>query len=92
MKRLLLYAYTFGDGLIEKMRLKGLRIYASCDNVFTLDALPDAFDPETINIVNTWAGGSRAAAPGLTSVMVQNGNAKVYPLSRTFVCGIDITF
>jgi len=24
--------------------------------------------------------------------MVQNGNAKVYPLSRTFVCGIDITF
>lgn len=88
----LMVSYTFGDGLIEKMRLKGLRIYASCDNVFTLDALPDAFDPETINIVNTWAGGSRAAAPGLTSVMVQNGNAKVYPLSRTFVCGIDITF
>ena len=29
----LMVSYTFGDGLIEKMRLKGLRIYASCDNV-----------------------------------------------------------
>lgn len=85
-------SYSFPGKLIGRARLKRLRLYVSCDNVFTLDALPDAFDPETINIVNTWAGGSRAAAPGLTSAMVQNGNAKVYPLSRTFVCGIDITF
>ena len=58
----------------------------------TLDALPDTFDPETINIVNTWAGGSTASAPGLTSALTQNGNAKVYPLSKTMIFGIDLTF
>ena len=88
----LMVSYSFGERLLKHVRLKRLRVYLSCDNIFTVDALPDAFDPETINIVNTWAGGSRASAPGLTSAMTQNGNAKVYPLSRTFVCGIDITF
>lgn len=88
----LIVSYTFGDRLLERIRISGLRIYISCDNVFTIDSLPECFDPETLNIVNTWAGGSHAAAPGLTSVLTQNGNAKVYPLSRTFVCGVDITF
>ena len=85
-------SYTFSHRILDRIHLDGLRIYVSCDNVFTLDSLPDAFDPETLNIVNTWAGGSRAVAPGLTSAMVQNGNAKVYPLSRTFVVGIDVMF
>lgn len=88
----LMVSYTFGGRTLGKMRLQNLRVYVSCDNLFTIDALPDAFDPETINIVNTWAGGSREQAPGLTSLMTQNGNAKVYPLSRTLVAGIDITF
>lgn len=88
----LMVSYTFGGKALGRMRLQNLRVYVSCDNLFTVDALPDAFDPETLNIVNTWAGGSREPAPGLTSVMAQNGNAKVYPLSRTFVAGIDIIF
>ena len=88
----LMVSYTFPAGLLEKARIKRLRIYFSCDNVFTIDALPDAFDPETLNIVNTWAGGSLEAAPGLTTPMIQNGNGKVYPLSRTFVFGLDLTF
>lgn len=88
----LMLSYTFSSNIVEKVRLKGLKVYVSCDNLLTVDALPDAFDPETINIVNTWAGGSRNTAPGLTSPMVQNGNAKVYPLSRTMVMGVDIKF
>jgi len=88
----LMVSYTFPAGLLEKARIKRLRIYFSCDNVFTIDALPDAFDPETLNIVNTWAGGSLEAAPGLTTPMIQNGNGKVYPLSRTLVLGLDLTF
>lgn len=88
----LMVSYTFGKGVLDKIRLKGLKIYVSCDNVLTLDALPAAFDPETLNIVNTWAGGSLNTAPGLTSPMVQNGNGKVYPLSRTMVMGVDIKF
>ena len=85
-------SYSFGRRVLDRMKFKGLRIYVSCDNLFTLDALPDTFDPETINIVNTWAGGSTASAPGLTSALTQNGNAKVYPLSRTMIFGIDLTF
>lgn len=85
-------SYSFGERFLAKCHLQKLRVYLSCDNLFTIDSLPDAFDPETINIVNTWAGGSRESAPGLTSVLTQNGNAKVYPLSRTMVLGIDITF
>lgn len=79
----LMVSYSLGGRALGKLRLQDLRFYVSCDNLFTINALPSAFDPETINIVNTWAGGSREAAPGLTSVLTQNGNAKVYPLSRT---------
>lgn len=85
-------SYSFGRRVLDRMKFKGLRVYVSCDNLFTLDALPDTFDPETINIVNTWAGGSTASAPGLTSALTQNGNAKVYPLSKTMIFGIDLTF
>lgn len=85
-------SYSFQDRILERLNMSGLRVYLSCDNVFTIDALPEAFDPETINIVNTWAGGSHDTAPGLTSIMKQNGNAKVYPLSRAFVIGVDLTF
>ena len=88
----LMISYTFQDRILKKIKFDKLRIYASCDNVFTIDALPSAFDPETLNIVNTWAGGSTASAPALTSPLNQNGNGKVYPLSRTFVIGLDITF
>ena len=85
-------SFSFQDRILERLKMSGLRVYLSCDNVFTIDALPEAFDPETINIVNTWAGGSHDTAPGLTSIMKQNGNAKVYPLSRAFVIGVDLTF
>lgn len=85
-------SYTFSDKVLDRLKLGNLRVYVSCDNVFTIDALPSAFDPETLNIVNTWAGGSHEQAPALTSALNQNGNGKVYPLSRTFVFGLDITF
>ena len=85
-------SYTFEPKLINKIGLQSLRLYVSCDNLFTIDALPDAFDPETLNQVNTWAGGSSESAPALTSPLLQNGNGKVYPMSRTFVFGLDLTF
>ena len=54
------------------MGLENLKVYFTCDNLFTIDNLPDVFDPETLNQVNTWAGGSNETAPGLTSPMKQN--------------------
>jgi len=88
----LMVSYSFSGRLLGRFRLRDLKIYISCDNLFTLDALPEAFDPETMNMVSTWAGGSLNAAPGLTSALSQNGNGKVYPLSRTMVMGVEIKF
>ncbi|MBR2608584.1 MAG: TonB-dependent receptor, partial [Bacteroidales bacterium] len=88
----LMVSYSFSGNVLGKLRLRDLKIYVSCDNLLTLDALPSAFDPETMNIVSTWAGGSLSAAPGLTSALSQNGNGKVYPLSRTMVMGVEIKF
>ena len=88
----LMVSYSFGGKVLGKLRLRDLKVYVSCDNLLTLDALPGAFDPETMNIVSTWAGGSLSAAPGLTSALSQNGNGKVYPLSRTMVMGVEIKF
>lgn len=85
-------SYTFDKALLKRMHLEGLRLYFTCDNLFTLSALPSSFDPETLNQVNTWAGGSNETAPGLTSIVNENGNGKVYPMNRNFVFGIDFTF
>ena len=88
----LMVSYTFQKNVAKTLGLENLKVYFTCDNLFTIDNLPDAFDPETINQVNTWAGGSNETAPGLTTPLKQNGNAKVYPMNRNFVFGIDLTF
>lgn len=88
----LMVSYNFNKKLITEMGLSRLRVYFTCDNLFTLSHLPQQFDPETLNQVSGWAGGSNASAPGLTSPQNANGNGKVYPLNRNFVFGVDFTF
>lgn len=85
-------SYTFDKKMLKALRLENLRLYFTCDNLFTITSLPKSFDPETLNQVNTWAGGSNDTAPGLTSAANENGNGKVYPMNRNFVFGIDFTF
>ncbi len=87
----LVVSYKLNSNVVKKIGLSGVKIYVSCDNVFTIDDLPSQFDPETLNKVNPSAGGSTAVAPGLTSPANNNGNGIVYPLSRTFIAGLDIT-
>ena len=62
--------------MLKALRLENLRLYFTCDNLFTITSLPKSFDPETLNQVNTWAGGSNDTAPGLTSAANENGNGK----------------
>lgn len=88
----LMVSYTFDKKALKTLRLENLRVYFTCDNLFTITSLPKAFDPETLNQVNTWAGGSNDTAPGLTSAANENGNGKVYPMNRNFVFGVDFTF
>lgn len=88
----LMVSYSFDKKVLKALRLENLRVYFTCDNLFTITSLPKAFDPETLNQVNTWAGGSNDAAPALTSALTENGNGKVYPMNRNFVFGVDFTF
>lgn len=85
-------SYTFKPQLLKNIGLSNLKVYFTCDNLFTISKLPNQFDPETLNQVNAWAGGSNAAAPGLTSAQNQNGNGKVYPMNRNFVFGLVLHF
>lgn len=88
----LMVSYTFSPKLVRSIGLENLKVYFTCDNLFTISKLPKSFDPETLNQVNTWAGGSNESAPAMTSALKQNGNGKVYPLNRNFVFGLDFTF
>ena len=85
-------SYNFSRKLLKNIGLENLKVYFTCDNLFTITKLPGQFDPETLNQVNMMAGGSNEQSPGLTSPLKQNGNGKVYPMNRNFVFGLDFTF
>lgn len=85
-------SYNFSPRVLKQMGIGRLKMYVTCDNLFTVTSLPKQFDPETLNQVNGMAGGSNLQAPGLTSPMSSNGNGMVYPMNRNFVFGLDFTF
>lgn len=88
----LMVSYSFKPQVLKKIGLSNLKLYVTCDNLFTISKLPKQFDPETLNQVNGWVGGSNESAPALTSPLSANGNGRVYPLNQNFVFGIDIAF
>ena len=69
--------YTFNKKQLRHIGISNLKVYVTCDNLFTVTKLPKQFDPETLNQVNMSAGG---------------GNGMVYPMNRNFVFGLDFTF
>lgn len=65
-------AYTFNKKQLKHIGISNLKVYVTCDNLFTITKLPKQFDPETLNQVNMSAGGdAKNTAPGLTSPMKQ---------------------
>lgn len=69
--------YTFNQSLIKKVKLNGLRLYVSGQNVLTFTHY-QGLDPE----VNAWASGG-ALTPGL--------DYSAYPRAKTVTFGLDIT-
>jgi len=92
LKNLTLSHTVHGSPAMQRLGIGRLRVYVTSDNLFTISPLGGQFDPETIHQVNTWAGGSNASAPGMTSVLLQNGNGKVYPMNKNIVLGLNLTF
>ena len=63
----LMVSYSFTPKVVRSLGLSNLKVYVTCDNLFTISNLPQQFDPETINQVNSWVGGSNDDAPELMS-------------------------
>lgn len=70
-------AYDFPKQLLQKIHMRGLRIYFSADNVATFTRF-SGMDPE-VNLQ-----GSRGVLAGLYQ--------SPYPVGRTFTFGLDLTF
>jgi TonB-linked SusC/RagA family outer membrane protein len=71
------FSYTVPNRILEKMKLKNLRLYLSVDNIKTFDNYPGA-SPET----NT--GGNNTTQQGV--------DYSTYPQSRKYTFGMNVTF
>ena len=69
--------YTLPRDLMRKLSIENLRIYVSCENLFTITDYP-GFDPE---IMNATGSGS--------SIGVDSGR---YPNNRNYILGVNLTF
>ena len=70
-------SYNIPESFAKKLRMKGARVYVSADNIFTLTRFSGA-DPEVSLESSSWE---------LAGMYSMN-----YPVPRTFVGGIEITF
>jgi TonB-linked SusC/RagA family outer membrane protein len=69
-------AYDFNKSFTDKLKLKGLRIYATGSNLFTITKY-SGYDPET-----------SSEGTGLT----KGGDYLGYPTARTYIVGANFTF
>ncbi len=69
-------AYDFNKSFAEKLRLRGLRVYVTGTNLFTITKYT-GYDPET-----------SSEGTGLT----KGGDYLGYPTARTFIFGANFTF
>lgn len=68
-------SYDFSDSLLEKLKLKGLRLYATGENVFTITNY-SGFDPE----VNAFGG----------SNTIRGIDFGTYPQTRNLIVGLSV--
>ena len=79
--------YTFDSNVIEKIGLKGLRLYVSGNNLFQIVAKDFlGYDPESSSESSSSSGTTSSAQFG------QNMTFFSYPRARTFTFGVNVTF
>lgn len=79
--------YTFSKKLLKKMKIDGLKVYISGDNLLTwtpLSKYAKNFDPETISNGDS----DFYTTSGLSGI----GQGYSYPMQRTYTVGINLTF
>jgi hypothetical protein len=68
--------YTLPARISKKIYMQKLRIYFSAENLWTITPLTKLLDPET----------------SIASRYSRFGVGKIYPLSTTLSCGLNVTF
>ena len=68
--------YTFTNALVNKLKMKGLRVYVTGQNLYTFTKYP-GYDPET-----------SSEGSGLS----RGGDYLGYPSARTLIAGLNVTF
>lgn len=75
----LILGYSLPAALLSRAKISRCRIYFSGENLFTFTKLDSKYlDPEQLS-----------SDPNLVTV---DGNGRVYPFSKTYAVGLDITF
>lgn len=75
----LILGYSLPASLLNRVKITRCRVYVSGENLFTLTKLKSKYlDPEQLS-----------SDPNLVTT---DANGRVYPFSRTFSAGLDITF
>ena len=69
--------YTLPKAITRKAYIESLRVFFSAENLFTITNFTKAGDPELIGAGYGYDG---------------NAVGKTYPLSKTFSCGLSVTF
>ncbi|MEG2061914.1 MAG: hypothetical protein RRY33_08675, partial [Alistipes sp.] len=75
--------------LLQKIGMKGLRIYLSAENLFTwspINKWTDNFDPEVIQGGDIDFNGSNSASSG------DRADGYSYPMLKSITMGVNITF
>ena len=75
--------YTIPNHLLERAKVKNLRVYVSAENLMEWSAVKRYFDPEVLNI-NTYTDP--------TVARTREGNGAMYPFQRSFSAGLQLTF
>jgi hypothetical protein len=68
--------YTFDNKVLEKIKMKSLRVYLTGQNLYTFTKYP-GYDPET-------------SSEG--SGLARGGDYLGYPSARTFIAGLNVSF
>ncbi|MDB5264228.1 MAG: TonB-dependent receptor plug, partial [Adhaeribacter sp.] len=71
--------YNFNDAVLQRIKMKALRLYITGQNLYTFTKYP-GYDPETSSEVTETSGLSRG------------GDYLGYPAARSFIAGLNVIF
>ncbi|SEL53998.1 TonB-linked outer membrane protein, SusC/RagA family [Olivibacter domesticus] len=79
------FSYNFGQPVLDKLKIKGLRLYVTGSNLFTITDY-SGYDPETGSESGLNQDGTQKSG------LQRGGDYLGYPTARSFIFGANLTF